>query len=101
MLSGDQAAIEDDAEKTLAHRLTELFRVEIEQPPVEKQFLPETLFQMEQSFGPAGGLFDAPCPGIKTIENSLSNHAAGTGDQHVVTKIGRHWKSRHVYDSSR
>src|ERR1035441_9724152 len=78
-----------DRRVALTHGLAEFFRIEIGEATVEKQHLPASFFQVNQSLGASARLFNAACAGKQAFKNSLANRTTGAGHQDMVGIVGR------------
>ena len=85
----------------LSHGLAKLFRIEVREAAVEKEYLPEPLFQVHEGFGASCGVFDATRPRKQAVKNSLAQYRTGARHKNTVRVVGRGGQSCHADDLKR
>jgi hypothetical protein len=90
-----------DSRKALPNGVAQLLGVQVRQTAIEKEHLPETALQMDQSFGSPTNLFETAGGGMQTFEDALAYHVAGAGHQDVVSIVVRDRETRHTIDLKR
>jgi len=76
--------------------------VKVGQVAIENEHLPTPALQMDQSFGSAAGLLEAPDRGTQTFEDAPAHDGTGAGHQDVLSIarsiVGWDRETRHTAD---